>query len=53
MFSVSAVVEIARPVRKYVVARASKRKDDLLRASAAGCDRFQGYYFLAGRCSSG
>jgi len=42
---VSAVVEIARRSGKYVVAEGIETKDDLLRASAAGCDRFQGYYF--------
>tara|TARA_R110002012_G_scaffold77282_13_gene195870 strand:- start:113142 stop:114719 length:1578 start_codon:yes stop_codon:yes gene_type:complete len=42
---VSAVVEIARRSGKFVVAEGIETKDDLLRASAAGCDRFQGYYF--------
>jgi len=42
---VSAVVEIARRSGKYVVAEGIETEDDLLRASAAGCDRFQGYYF--------
>jgi len=42
---VSAVVEIARRSGKYVVAEGIETEDDLLRATAAGCDRFQGYYF--------
>jgi diguanylate cyclase (GGDEF)-like protein len=42
---VSAVVEIARRSGKYVVAEGIETEDDLLRAGAAGCDRFQGYYF--------
>lgn len=42
---VSAVVEIARRCGKYVVAEGIETEDDLLRARAAGCDRFQGYYF--------
>ena len=42
---VSAVVEIARRSGKNVVAEGIETEDDLLRASAAGCDRFQGYYF--------
>jgi len=42
---VSAVVEIARRSGKYVVAEGIETEDDLLRACAAGCDRFQGYYF--------
>ncbi|MEM5474077.1 EAL domain-containing protein [Hoeflea sp. AS60] len=42
---VSAVVEIARRSGKYVVAEGIETEDDLLRAKAAGCDRFQGYYF--------
>ena len=42
---VSAVVEIARRSGKYVVAEGIETEDDLMRASAAGCDRFQGYYF--------
>lgn len=42
---VSAVVEIARRYGKYVVAEGIETEDDLLRARAAGCDRFQGYYF--------
>ena len=42
---VSAVVEIARRCGKYVVAEGIETEDDLLRACAAGCDRFQGYYF--------
>jgi diguanylate cyclase (GGDEF)-like protein len=42
---VSAVVEIARRSGKNVVAEGIETQDDLLRASAAGCDRFQGYHF--------
>jgi diguanylate cyclase (GGDEF)-like protein len=42
---VSAVVEIARRSGKNVVAEGIETEDDLLRASAAGCDRFQGYHF--------
>lgn len=42
---VSAVVDIARRCGKYVVAEGIETEDDLLRARAAGCDRFQGYYF--------
>ncbi len=42
---VSAVVEIARRSGKNVVAEGIETEDDLLRANAAGCDRFQGYYF--------
>ena len=42
---VSAVVEIARRSGKFVVAEGIETEDDRLRASAAGCDRFQGYYF--------
>ena len=42
---VSAVVEIARRSGKLVVAEGIESEDDRLRASAAGCHGFQGYYF--------
>jgi len=42
---VSAVVEIARRAGNYIVAEGIETEADLMRASAAGCDRFQGYYF--------
>ncbi|OCW59228.1 hypothetical protein AWJ14_09215 [Hoeflea olei] len=42
---VNAVVEIARRLGKVVVAEGIETEDDRLRAGAAGCHRFQGYYF--------
>lgn len=42
---VSAVVEIARRSGKLVVAEGIESEDDRLRATAAGCHAFQGYYF--------
>lgn len=39
------MVEIARRSGKYVVAESIETEDDLLRPSAAGCDRLKGYYF--------
>ncbi|MCY0148142.1 EAL domain-containing protein [Hoeflea sp. G2-23] len=42
---VSAVVEIARCAGNCIVAEGIETEADLMRASAAGCDRFQGYYF--------
>ena len=42
---VSAVVEIARRSGKLVVAEGIESEDDRMRATAAGCHRFQGYYF--------
>ncbi|WP_420407121.1 putative bifunctional diguanylate cyclase/phosphodiesterase [Hoeflea sp.] len=42
---VSAVVEISRRSGKSVVAEGIETETDRQRALAAGCDRFQGYYY--------
>jgi EAL domain-containing protein (putative c-di-GMP-specific phosphodiesterase class I) len=42
---VSAIVEISRRSGKSVVAEGIETKADRQRALAAGCDRFQGFYY--------